>query len=290
MLPYWPTMKRLKLNYLLDYDGWSRRPQFMGIVNGLMVERTKLEEDDEESGRKDFYHWIRNATDSETKEPYSVPEVLTECAMLMNGGTGGPSTMLTGCFFYLTAYPEVLDKLTHEIRTNFSSSDEVRAGPNLTACTYLQAVLEESVRLSTAHAGTLPRRVMKGGQTIDGVFLPEDTTVGVAAFAVHHNEEYYPQPFRFWPERWIVNEADGVTPEMVATARKALFSFSAGGNNCIGKPTAYRMIGLAVAKVLWNFDIRRQPGSLTESRDLPFEDMFSAKPPPVMIQFMQNKA
>lgn len=273
---------------MLDYDGWSRRPKFVSIVNGLMGERQKMEEDQEESLRKDFYHWIRHATDSETKEPYTLPEVLVECAMLMNGGTGGPSTMLTGSFFYLTAYQDVLEKTTKEVRTAFKSGDQVKAGPELNGCTYLQAVLEEAARLSVAHPGTLPRKVMRGGQVVDGVFLPEGTVVGVASYAVHHNEDYFPQPFRFWPERWIVDTDAGNTSEKVARARTALFSFSAGGNNCIGKPTAYRMLALAVARVLWEFDIKRKPGNLEESKELPLEDMFSAKAPTVMVQFKRR--
>ena len=263
LLPYWPLMKKLRVNYLLDFDGWSRRPKFMSIVNGLMMGRKAAEEEQDEKFRKDFYHWIRHAKDSETKEPYTLTEVLTECAMLMNGGTGGPSTMLTGCFFYLVHDSEVLETLTRELRTTFVTIDEIRAGPKLSKCTYLQNVLDEAVRLAPAHAGSLPRQVMKGGQMVEGVFLPEGTQLGVAAYAVHHNEEYFPEPFRFWPDRWTVDEERGNSAKMVAKARSALFSFSSGGNNCIGKPTAYQMLGTALARVLWEFDIQCPPGDQT---------------------------
>lgn len=43
-----------------------------------------------------------------------------------------------------------------------------------------------------------------GGELIvDGHIIPRGTLVGVNPYAVMHNEEYYPEPFVFWPERWL---------------------------------------------------------------------------------------
>ena len=66
-------------------------------------------------------------------------------------------------------------------------------------------------------AAHIPREVVGEGITIDGTFYPAGTVVGVTVYALHHNEDYFPDPYVFKPERWIVNEKTGVTQESVGS-------------------------------------------------------------------------
>ena len=198
--------------------------------------------------------------DSETKQQYSLGEVEMECVLLWNAGTNGPSMALAGSFFYLSCYPWVLGRLTSEIRSTFNTVEEVRSGSKVASCTYLQAVLDEVIRLCPANTGVLPRQAMAGGQVVDGLLVPEDTVLGVSAYAIHHNPEYFPDPFAFRPERWIVGSEPDFDAESVCKARATFFSFSAGGSGCVGRPLAYQEISIALARVLYCFDIRRKPG------------------------------
>ena len=198
--------------------------------------------------------------DSETKQQYSLGEVEMECVLLWNAGTNGPSMALAGSFFYLSCYPWVLGRLTSEIRSTFNTVEEVRSGSKVASCTYLQAVLDEVIRLCPANTGVLPRQAMAGGQVVDGLLVPEDTVLGVSAYAIHHNPEYFPDPFAFRPERWIVGSEPDFDAESVSKARATFFSFSAGGSGCVGRPLAYQEISVALARVLYCFDIRRKPG------------------------------
>lgn len=88
----------------------------------------------------------------------------------------------------------------------------------------MNAVVDESLRLGAPFPG-LPRVAPKGGATLDGTFIPEGTIVGVPAWAQHTTEDnFYPMPEAFRPERWFV---EGLGPE-TRTRRSALMTFSYG--------------------------------------------------------------
>lgn len=54
--------------------------------------------------------------------------------------------------------------------------------------------------------------------------------------AMHHDENVYPDPDRFWPERFL--EADGVTARQFSDAQQGHHTFGFGRRACIGYPVA----------------------------------------------------
>lgn len=97
----------------------------------------------------------------------------------------------------------------------------------------------------------LPRIVLDGGMTIDDQHFPASTVIGVSMYAIHHNSEYFPDPFSFTPERWLGDVPDA--------SRKAFNPFSIGTRQCSGRSLAYMQLKLTLAQVLWRFDIRESP-------------------------------
>lgn len=94
---------------------------------------------------------------------------------------------------------------------------------------FLDAVVNEGLRVYPAIPMSLPRYVPEGGRTIDGVWIPEMTVVSSQAHSVHNiNSDVYPDPERFDPERWLAPQGD-------ADRRRLLFAFSNGGRGCVGK-------------------------------------------------------
>jgi cytochrome P450 len=87
--------------------------------------------------------------------------------------------------------------------------------------------------------------------------------VGVSTYALHHSEEYYPDPFDFSPERWIVDPTNKVSAESVARAESAFAAFGLGARGCIGKNLAYMELSLVLARMLWLYDIRAKDGDTT---------------------------
>jgi len=271
IIKYWRYIVRSGLNLLLDAKEYKKRAIYMTYAIKATTERAIRAE--EEKGkpdqilRKDYFYFLSRSTDSETKDGYSIPEIQAECTLLMNAGSNGPSVVLDAAFFYLTRYPLVYAKVADEVRSVFASADEIVSGAKMNACIYLRAVLDEALRLCPPIFGVLPRQVMAEGQVITGVFLPEDTVVGTSAYCIHHNPEYFPEPDVFKPQRWIIDDASGVTVDSVQKAREAFFSFSFGGSGCVGKQVAYQQMSIALARVLYRLDFRPKLGDRTGAGD-----------------------
>jgi cytochrome P450 len=156
----------------------------------------------------------------------------------------------------------------------------------LTSCTYLRACIEESLRLSPPLPGILPREVQDGGIEVDGRFIPAGIDIGVPSYAVMRNAAYYPDPTAFKPLRWI--ESDSIAKESVELAQSAFCAFSIGPRGCIARGLAYTELTLVLARILWEFDVRLQPGSvLGQSLDgtYDYEDVFISKKVGPMVQF-----
>lgn len=115
----------------------------------------------------------------------------------------------------------VQEKLHRELRENPDKS--------LDKLPYLEAVIWEGLRCFPAIPMSLPRYVPAGGRVLDGYRLPGGTIVSAQAYSIHRlNEDVFPAPEKFEPERWLDPEGD-------AERKRLQFAFAAGGRGCIGK-------------------------------------------------------
>lgn len=105
-------------------------------------------------------------------------------------------------------------------------------------------------------ASSLPREILEGGLTIDGIFIPKGINVGTPLYVLHHDPEVFPEPWSFQPERWFASPSRGNTIEMVAAVKATCTPFLIGPMNCIGKNMAYIALKLALAHLLFSNDVR----------------------------------
>ena len=234
------------------------RSRYMQYSKQQAGERMKMGLDVE---RKDFFYHLLNAKDPETGKGFTTPELWGESNLLIIAGSDTTSTALAAAFFYLTHNPSTLAKLAHEVRSAFNDVEEIRSGPTLAGLHYLRACIDEAMRLSPSVGGILPREVLAGGMQIAGHDIPAGTVVGVPHYTIHHNDAYYAQPFAYQPERWLASDATGVSAASVQAAQSAFCPFSVGPRGCIGKGMAYLELTASLARAVYLYDMRLQPGS-----------------------------
>ncbi|KAK9444725.1 Cytochrome P450 [Metarhizium brunneum] len=208
-----------------------------------------------------------------------VCDVQTEAVWHMLAGSDTTSTTLSALFFYLARNPRCYGRLRREIRSAFAQDGDIRSGAALASCVYLRACLDETLRMSPAIPGTLWREEVSGPGAearklvVDGHVIPRGVHVGVNTYSLLHNEEYFPEPFVFKPERWL-DAASGQAD------REAFAPFSLGARGCLGKGVAYLGTSLVVAKTLWHFDFEESLGcEVQQGRngdEFHIRDMFSA--------------
>lgn len=192
--------------------------------------------------REDMFHFLLTAKDPETNLPAfdDRDNLLSEARLLVLAGTDTTSTTLCALFFYLGHYSRVLAKLTEEIRSTFSSIDEVVYGPTLSKCKYLRACVDETLRMSFPAPSELSRVILSGGAIIDGNAYPAGTVVGCPGFAIGWNESVYGDVNIFRPERWIPSShLDTLNSEAdVQKLKQCFHPFSIGPMNCAGQNLA----------------------------------------------------
>lgn len=77
------------------------------------------------------------------------------------------------------------------------------------------------------------------------------------SYTIHHNEEYFPEPFAFKPERWLNEQATAEEAKARQIMREAFSPFGVGSRSCAGKVMAFMELNLVLAKTLWYFDFER---------------------------------
>ena len=199
--------------------------------------------------RKDFLHYILAANDG---KGMSRAEINVNAFSLSIAGSESTATLLSGATFYLLTNGQAYATLVKEVRTAFSSEYEITLA-STNNLPYLEAVLSESLRLYPPVAGTLPRQVPPGGETIDGAYVPAGTAVGVNHFSCYRHPQNFHRPNEFLPERWLPGTRDAAPFDKDHRACMQPFSF--GPRNCLGKNLARAEMRLILARLLWRFDL-----------------------------------
>ena len=207
-----------------------------------------------DTDRKDFLHYILAAND---EKGMSRAEINVNAFSLSIAGSESTATFLSGATYLLLTHRHIYANLVKEIRSAFRSEDEVTM-VSTNDLEYLEAVLSESLRLYPPVAGTLPRQVPRGGEFIDGGFVPAGTSVGVNHFSCCHSPHNFYQAEDFLPERWLPGLRDA--PPFEKDNRASMQPFSFGPRNCLGKNLARAEMRLILAKLLWRFDLNLLEG------------------------------
>ncbi|KAH6677108.1 benzoate 4-monooxygenase cytochrome P450 [Halenospora varia] len=260
-LPFIDLIRPLIGSSIQDYIGGQEAAdslKYTELANSRLAERIDLEKQMKAEGkeleRKDTFHYLLNSKDPITGKMFTIEELQADSALIIAAGSDGVGITLSACLFYLLDNPATMSKLISEIRSAFSSSNDIR-NPKLGALPYLNACIEETLRLNPPKASSLPREVLKGGLNVDGNFIPEGITVGSPLYVIHHDAEVFPEPWSFRPERWIAT-TNGNSTEMVLAAKAASIPFLIGPLNCIGKNMSYIALKLAIAHLLFSCDMR----------------------------------
>lgn len=266
---------------------------FRSFIIQAVNERVEKSNSEEVSGlaeRKDIFYWLTNGQGPDGMPGYSMPELLVEARTLVTAGSDTSAITLAAAFFYLCRNPKPLMRLQKELRGTFDDFDAIRAGSKMNSCIYLRAVIDETLRITPPVPSSIPREVQAGGITIDNQYFPEGTILGTSAYCLHHNADNFPDASTYQPERWIVDKGTGVTVHDVSAAKAAFVSFSLGSRGCVGKPMAYAEISMALARVLWRFNIRLKEGDRTgegSSGEFVLADVFVGERDGPWVEFMR---
>ncbi|KAL9593652.1 MAG: hypothetical protein Q9219_007453 [cf. Caloplaca sp. 3 TL-2023] len=247
MWKYWGLMGLRK--YFMSKEVAGKRVE--NVKRAMKAVSRRMER---ETDRKDFMHYILAAKDGKGMSP---EEIHVNAFSLSIAGSESTATALCGVMFLLLTHPQTYDRLTTEIRSAFTSETDITI-VSTNDLVYLDAVIMEALRVYPPVAITMPRRTPAGGETVDGIHVPEGMTVGVNHLSCYRHPDNFYRPDDFLPERWLAASRD--VPPFHHDNRACFQPFSFGPRNCLGKNLARAEMRLALARLLFRFDLELSPG------------------------------
>lgn len=212
----------------------------------------------------DFLQLLMNAEDETitdtdeskklTSKVLSEDEILSQSVLFFSVGFETSSQLLTYCTYCLALNPHCQENAYNEIREMIAKNHNRIDNELLQNLHYVDAVIDESLRIYNPVL-RMERRASSDfvlGDT--GITIPKGMIVGIPVWAIHHSEEYYPNPDRFDPERFLPENRHKIVPS-------TYLPFGDGPRSCIGTRFALLETKLALLEILLKFKFVKSAGT-----------------------------
>ena len=175
------------------------------------------------------------ASDADTGYRPTDEEIRDEVMTLFMAGHETTANLLTWTFYLLAQHAEVDERLGAAAAAGDSG--------------YVARVVRESLRLYPP-AWLVGRESQRRVTLVDGTVIPPKTTVLFAPLLLHRRADFFAEPQRFDPDRWLDWEP----------APFAFFPFGGGARRCIGDEFALREAEIVVAAIARRYSFVKDPG------------------------------
>lgn len=170
-------------------------------------------------------------------------ELLRDEAMtLFLAGHETTAHALTFAVYLLSRHPQEQERIRQELHEVVG--DAPLSSAHADKLPLLKACLLETLRLYPT-AWMVGRRSL-ADTTIGDYLIPKDTTILVSPYVMHRHPDYFPEPERYWPERWE-------TRPRTSLPKLCYFPFGAGPRVCIGEHFAWQEMILGLGSILQKF-------------------------------------
>lgn len=217
---------------------------------------------------RDFIWYILKQR--EKKNEVSDDEVIMNAALFIVAGSETTATELCGLTNYLIRNPVIFQNLKDELRSACKTEADINIDV-LAGLPYMNACIEEGLRIFPPVPIGLLRTVPKGGSLIDGHAVPANTSVCVSSWGAAHSAANFSEPDRFLPERFLDDPASKA--KYASDIKKAAQPFSTGPRGCIGRNLTYVELRLILGALLWNFDLEFADGAKLWSPENEFKGL-----------------
>lgn len=253
-----PLAKKLPFPSTFDHDSYVF---FRDTVNRALQLRADTTEGKKK--RKDFVALMKDAhtlneeivndatmaIDKESaKRGLNNDEIMAQSMTFLLAGNETTSTGLGMALYALANLPDVQERLYQELSEKLPVGEEITL-EKLQSTEYLDMFLCELMRMYPP-AVRFERQNRVNDYEIAGYKIPDGCTIEVDTLAIHYDEEIYPNPYEFRPERFTIEEK----------AKRSLYAycpFGHGHRHCIGMRFAILEMKVILAAVVRQFEIKR---------------------------------
>ena len=163
--------------------------------------------------------------------------------------------MLNSLLKHLAATPEAQERAHEEVSAILGDSRlaDLSDEPNMP---YIRATIKEIMRMCPV-ATTGLRRLAGADVRYNDKTIPKGTILLANICALHWDEQRFPDPFKFRPERYLQHmQRSAVYANSADVMQRDHFTFGAGRRICPGVHLADNGLFLAVSNLIWAYEFR----------------------------------
>ncbi len=215
------------------------RQKLLNAIEEIIVQRQK-----QNDLGKDALGILLNAEDEDGTK-LSLEELKDQILVLLFAGHETLTSSVTSFCLLMAQYPDVFAKVKAEQNP---LSDLALTPENLKEMTYLDQVLQEVLRLIPPVGGVF-RETLETVE-INNFQIPKGWMVQCSIRGVHEDENLYPNPKQFDPDRFASGNKKSA---------KGYFPFGAGMRECLGKEFARLEMKILAAMLARDYDWQLSP-------------------------------
>jgi cytochrome P450 len=209
---------------------WRARHVLDAIIYALIARRRR-----DGSDRTDALSLLLAARDAESKDRPMDEQIRDEIMTLFIAGHETTANLLTWTLYLLAQHPQI----------DARAGDAARTGDR----DYIDRLIKEVLRLYPP-AWIIGRESLREVTLTDGNRIPAKMTVFLAPLLLHRRADYFPNPEKFDPDRWLGEEPPPFS----------YVPFGAGARRCIGEDFARNEAAIVLEKVLRRLSFAPAPG------------------------------
>ncbi|KAF7846282.1 hypothetical protein BT93_L4670 [Corymbia citriodora subsp. variegata] len=245
---------------------------------GVQVDERKQMKPD----RPDVFSWL--LADHEAQQPITKQaemDLVGDASLIVVAGSDTTAASLTALFFELALHKEEMKQVQEEVDQYFEQNPAADAH-SLSKLSYLDAVINEALRLHPPVPSGVQRFTPPEGIQIGSVFVPGETIIQVPLHTAFRDERNFARPDEFVPERWTTK------PELTINA-VTYAPFSIGPYSCVGKQLGLMEMRYVAAEIVRKYDIALAPGQTPKAFLDGKRDTFTLALGPLNLLFTDRK-
>ncbi|XWS51764.1 hypothetical protein CRYUN_Cryun11dG0011200 [Craigia yunnanensis] len=257
-MTYGITARTAFVEVLQLFSGIKQKVEKMHKENDRIVRRTSEKGRDDEA-EEDLVDVLLRLQE-QAEFPFEDKNIKSVILDIFGAGSETSSTTVEWALSEMLKNPRVMREAQAEVRRVFEAKGNVDE-TGIFKLKYLKAVIKETFRIRPPAPLLLPRECNQACE-INGYEVAAKTRVLINAWALGRDPDYWSEPDKFYPERFLNSSVDymGTNFEFIP--------FGAGRRICPGILFATPNVELPLSQLLFHFDWKLPNGIKQEDLDM----------------------